>query len=72
MTPILLYAMIHHNCFSTLKRQIIEVEENAGMYSLDEVKNVDPDIADLIVEEMQRQNDHIELIACMHYHDGKT
>ncbi len=55
--------MIHHNCFSTLKRQIIEVEENAGMYSLDEVKNVDPDIADLIVEEMQRQNDHIELIA---------
>ncbi|WP_026493356.1 MULTISPECIES: serine hydroxymethyltransferase [unclassified Butyrivibrio] len=33
------------------------------MYSLDEVKNVDPDIADLIVEEMQRQNDHIELIA---------
>ncbi len=33
------------------------------MYSLDEVKNVDPDIADLIVEEMERQNDHIELIA---------
>ncbi|MCR5343746.1 MAG: serine hydroxymethyltransferase [Butyrivibrio sp.] len=33
------------------------------MYSLDEVKSVDPDIADLIVEEMQRQNDHIELIA---------
>ncbi|WP_408070649.1 serine hydroxymethyltransferase [Butyrivibrio sp. JL13D10] len=33
------------------------------MYSLDEVKNVDPEIADLIVEEMQRQNDHIELIA---------
>lgn len=33
------------------------------MYSLDEVRNVDPDIADLIVEEMQRQNDHIELIA---------
>ncbi|SEL44858.1 MULTISPECIES: serine hydroxymethyltransferase [unclassified Butyrivibrio] len=33
------------------------------MYSLDEVKNVDPEIADLIVEEMERQNDHIELIA---------
>ena len=33
------------------------------MYSLDEVKNVDPDIAALIEEEMQRQNDHIELIA---------
>ncbi|WP_026510750.1 MULTISPECIES: serine hydroxymethyltransferase [unclassified Butyrivibrio] len=33
------------------------------MYSLDEVKNVDPEIASLIVEEMERQNDHIELIA---------
>ncbi|WP_029320612.1 serine hydroxymethyltransferase [Butyrivibrio sp. AE3004] len=33
------------------------------MYSLDEVRNVDPDIASLIVEEMERQNDHIELIA---------
>ncbi len=33
------------------------------MYSLDEVKKVDPQIADLIEEEMQRQNDHIELIA---------
>ena len=33
------------------------------MYSLDEVKNVDPDIAALIEEEMERQNDHIELIA---------
>ncbi len=33
------------------------------MYSLDEVKNVDPEIADLIVEEMERQNNHIELIA---------
>ena len=33
------------------------------MYSLDEVKNTDPEIAALIEEEMQRQNDHIELIA---------
>ncbi len=33
------------------------------MYSLDEVRTVDADIADLIEEEMQRQNDHIELIA---------
>ena len=33
------------------------------MYSLDEVRKTDPQIADAIVEEMQRQNDHIELIA---------
>ncbi|SEQ48455.1 MULTISPECIES: serine hydroxymethyltransferase [Butyrivibrio] len=33
------------------------------MYSLDEVKKVDPEIAQAIEDEMQRQNDHIELIA---------
>lgn len=33
------------------------------MYSLDEVKREDPEIAEAIVQEMQRQNDHIELIA---------
>ena len=33
------------------------------MYSLEEVKNVDPEIADAIVAEQQRQNSHIELIA---------
>ena len=33
------------------------------MYSLDEVKNVDPEIADAIVAETERQNSHIELIA---------
>ena len=33
------------------------------MYSLDEVRKTDPQIADAIIEEMQRQNDHIELIA---------
>ncbi|MDO4285628.1 MAG: serine hydroxymethyltransferase [Eubacteriales bacterium] len=33
------------------------------MYSLDEVKKVDPEIAQAIEEEMRRQNDHIELIA---------
>ena len=33
------------------------------MYSLDEVRNVDPEIADAIVAEQNRQNDHIELIA---------
>lgn len=33
------------------------------MYSLDEVKNVDPEIAQAIMDEQQRQNTHIELIA---------
>jgi len=33
------------------------------MYSLDEVKIVDPEIAQAIVDEQQRQNSHIELIA---------
>lgn len=33
------------------------------MYSFDEIKNVDPEIADAITAEQKRQNDHIELIA---------
>ena len=33
------------------------------MYSLDEVKLVDPEIAEAIVKEQERQNSHIELIA---------
>lgn len=33
------------------------------MYSLDEVKKVDPEIARAIVDEQSRQNSHIELIA---------
>ena len=33
------------------------------MYSLDEVKNVDPESAQAIVDEQNRQNSHIELIA---------
>jgi len=33
------------------------------MYSLDEVKKVDPDIARAIEDEQERQNSHIELIA---------
>ena len=33
------------------------------MYSLDEVRNVDPEIAQAIVAEQERQNSHIELIA---------
>ncbi len=34
-----------------------------GMYSLDELRAVDPEIADAIVKEQERQNSHIELIA---------
>ena len=33
------------------------------MYSFDEIKNVDPEIAQAIVDEQERQNSHIELIA---------
>ena len=33
------------------------------MYSLDEVRKIDPQIADAIVAEQERQNSHIELIA---------
>ncbi len=33
------------------------------MYSLDEVRNVDPEIAQAIMDEQERQNSHIELIA---------
>lgn len=35
----------------------------SAMYSLDEVKRVDSAIAQAIMDEQQRQNDHIELIA---------
>ncbi len=33
------------------------------MYALDEVKKVDPEVAEAIVKEQERQNSHIELIA---------
>ena len=33
------------------------------MYTLDDIKAVDPEIADIITEEFERQSDHIELIA---------
>lgn len=43
---------------------IIAIErQEQGMYSLDEVRNVDPEIAQAIVDEQNRQNSHIELIA---------
>ena len=33
------------------------------MYSLDEVKKVDPEVAQAIIDEENRQNSHIELIS---------
>ena len=33
------------------------------MYDFDEIKNADPEIAEVITAEMKRQNSHIELIA---------
>ena len=35
----------------------------SSMYSLDEVRAVDPEVAEAIVKEQERQNSHIELIA---------
>lgn len=42
---------------------IARERQEQGMYSLDEVRNVDPEIAQAIVDEQNRQNSHIELIA---------
>ena len=36
---------------------------NEPMYSFDEVKKADPEVAQAITDEMERQNSHIELIA---------
>ena len=33
------------------------------MYTIDDIRNVDPEIADVICDEFKRQSDHIELIA---------
>ena len=46
----------------SIRVEITERQER-GMYSLDEVRNVDPEIAQAIVDEQNRQNSHIELIA---------
>jgi len=40
-----------------------EISGGRKMYSLDEVRNTDPEIAQAIVDEQERQNSHIELIA---------
>ena len=37
------------------------------MYDFDEIMNTDPEIADAIKAEMERQNSHIELIASENY-----
>ena len=37
--------------------------EDKDMYDFDEIRNADPQIADAITAEMERQNSHIELIA---------
>lgn len=39
------------------------IQQEGKMYSLEELRAVDPEIADAIVAEQKRQNDHIELIA---------
>ena len=46
-------------CFT----QTLKLYRRIRMYSLDEVKKIDPEIASAIEDEVQRQNDHIELIA---------
>lgn len=52
-----------------MRRSLVPVQQTGSgkeaqiMYSLDEVKREDPEIAEAIEQEMQRQNDHIELIA---------
>ena len=43
--------------------QIISSMEDKGMYDFDEIMATDPQIADAIKAEMERQNSHIELIA---------
>ena len=41
------------------------------MYSFDEVKNADPELAKAMEQETGRQNDHIELIASVCGHRGR-
>ena len=47
----------------TINVKAPENEEDLTMYSLDEVKAVDREVAAAIEAEMSRQNSHIELIA---------
>ena len=55
------------NIFNTEKNKKNEKISRKGqvrnMYSLEEIKQIDPEIAECICQEVQRQNSHIELIA---------
>ena len=55
------------NIFNTEKNKKNEKISRKGqvrnMYSLEEIKQADPEIAECICQEVQRQNSHIELIA---------
>ena len=42
------------------------------MYSLDEVRSVDPEVASAIEAEQDRQNSHIELIASENWEIGRA
>lgn len=48
---------------SLREKHIITERQEEYMYSLDEVRAVDPEVAEAITDEMARQNSHIELIA---------
>ena len=56
---IALFFLISYNANVALALYTLEVY----MYSLEEVRKTDPEIAALIEKELERQNDHIELIA---------
>ena len=49
--------------FDFVRYQNNQVRRRRRMYSLDEIRKTDPQIADAIVAEQERQNSHIELIA---------
>src|SRR5699024_5799898 len=53
-----------YNDFNVLMQQCeIDYMEDMQMYDFDEIMTTDPEIADAIKAEMERQNSHIELIA---------
>jgi len=47
----------------SFKRNKDMIPGGLKMYSLEDVRNIDPEIAQAIVDEQERQNSHIELIA---------
>ena len=54
--------IFHHRMVYDIKHNIRKWKVD-DMYSLDDVRVVDPEIAQAIVDEQDRQNSHIELIA---------